>query len=239
MAAAGSKDAANGPSVVRQGQPLDIDEKENELYGRKIDSIMAGEFDEETVDKLEAYHIYAWTELNMQSSHNPGDEDSKRAVNVAVFQKVLELIVFHLKDLSKPLTQRVRELWGMVGLADARACHFFNHGGLHRDSDEVGKASTGEYAMVCTGEGCSVFFVDNVNHLGKLGGFDAVLDRWKTRDPPIPFDELVFVNTMIAIMRNLYTQVQFLTTPLTVSTHTLTPPPTPFRTLASLGSVST
>ena len=51
----------------------------------------------------------------------------------------------------------------------------------------------------------SVFFVDNVNYFGKIGGFDLALQRIEARDPRLPLQELVHIHLMISIMRNMFT----------------------------------
>ena len=74
-----------------------------------------------------------------------------------------------MKDTSKPLPRRVRDLWKMVGLGEVRATYFFMHGGRYMPDSDEGQAVSGEFGTVCVG-GCSVFFVSNVNKFGTVRG---------------------------------------------------------------------
>lgn len=119
LARAGTKNAANGPPRVRQGQSTIIDMAELEEYGQKvsereverctattttntlppppqIDDLIAGKVDEDLANKLESHHLFVWVERHMQSNHKmapdvEAGDDGKRVINEGVFQKTYDV----------------------------------------------------------------------------------------------------------------------------------------------------
>lgn len=132
-----------------------------------------------------------------------------------------------MKNIKQPLSPRIKDLWRMAGLGESRASHFYGVSGMYYSTDKVqswhqqqqlehtehslislpqiAKKHVGKYGAPCPGGRMSVFFVDNVNYFGKIGGFDLALQRIEARDPRLPLQELVHIHLMISIMRNMFT----------------------------------
>jgi len=91
-------------------------------------------------------------------------------------QKVLELVVYHVKRTTEPLAPEVRQHLTRLFLVDPD-CNFYfeSYGGIRNEHPLA--ATTNGWAARLPAGGASRYYVSNVNHFHKLGGFDAVLQR--------------------------------------------------------------
>ena len=86
-----------------------------------------------------------------------------------------QFVVFFLKT-EEPLHKTVQQLLLRLFLDDA-ACNFFfmNYGGCKFQSQRALDVE-GDFARIPP-SGASAFFVENMNHFGRCGGYDALHRR--------------------------------------------------------------
>ena len=139
----------------------------------RIDDLISGDFPAEERDLFCKGELPSYLETVLSSKYDT--EELRDRIN-GFNQKVLELVVHYIKQVDAPLPPEVRQHLSRLFLDDTHCNYYFEYHGAIRPEHPLAHLANGPAARLPAG-GASRYYVGNINHFFKLGGYDAIVTR--------------------------------------------------------------